>query len=188
MGFEVNGVPRIPPEQRLNVFALVIYVPDPLGRFLDDLRLQLVPDCNPHAHVSVLPPRPIAGDWMKARDRVRSLTADWTPFEITLGNVGIFPITNVVYLELNSGAPEMHRLHATMNTGLLEFDEPFTYHPHLTLAQEVQPGEVGEVRRRAQQMWEAFKGPRSFRAERATFVQNTLGNCWIDLAEYLLGQ
>ncbi|MBS1855272.1 MAG: 2'-5' RNA ligase family protein [Acidobacteria bacterium] len=188
MGFEVNGVPRIPPEQRLNVFALVIYVPDPLGRFLDDLRLQLVPDCNPHAHVSVLPPRPIAGDWMKARDRVRSLTADWTPFEITLGNVGIFPITNVVYLELNGGAPEMHRLHATMNTGLLEFDEPFTYHPHLTLAQEVQPGEVGEVRRRAQQMWEAFEGPRSFRAERATFVQNTLGNCWIDLAEYLLGQ
>ncbi len=188
MGFEVNGGPRIPPEQRLNVFALVIYVPDPLGRFLDDLRLQLTPDCNPHAHVSVLPPRPIAEDWLKARERVRSLTEAWTPFEITLGEISVFPITNVVYLELNTGAPEMHRLHAAMNSGLLEFDEPFTYHPHLTLAQEIAAPEVDRVVRRAREIWAGFEGPRSFRAERATFVQNTLGSCWVDLAEYLLGQ
>jgi len=44
MGFNSNGVlSRIPAEQRLNVFALVIYIPDPLGRFLDDLRRELVP-------------------------------------------------------------------------------------------------------------------------------------------------
>ena len=29
MGFVPNGVARVPAEQRLNVFALVIYVPDP---------------------------------------------------------------------------------------------------------------------------------------------------------------
>ena len=43
---------RISAEERLNVFALVIYVPGPLGKFLDDLRRKLVPGCNPHAHVS----------------------------------------------------------------------------------------------------------------------------------------
>ena len=41
----------------MNQFALVIYIPDPLGRFLDDLRRELAPDCVPHAHVSVLPPQ-----------------------------------------------------------------------------------------------------------------------------------
>ncbi len=70
MGFNPNGVlSRVPAEQRLNVFALVIYIPDPLGRFLDDLRTALVPGCNPHAHVSVLPPRPLAVDWQVAASR-----------------------------------------------------------------------------------------------------------------------
>src|ERR1035438_9490908 len=64
MDFHPNGMlSQIPAEERLNVFALVIYIHDPLGSFLDDLRRQLVPGCNPHAHVSVLPPRPLAVDW-----------------------------------------------------------------------------------------------------------------------------
>jgi hypothetical protein len=46
---------------------------------------------------------------------------------------------------------------------------------------------VAAVHRRAKEIWEAYRGPRSFRADRAAFVQNTLGNCWIDLAEFSLG-
>jgi len=187
MGFEPNGGPRIPAEQRLNVFALVIYVPDPLGRFLDELRRSLVPGCNPHAHVSVLPPRPLAGDWQVAREQVRALAESWTSFDITLSGVSIFPVTNVIYIELGQGADEMHGLHAAMNSGALHFDEPFEYHPHITLAQEIPGEKIHETGARARAMWDAFEGPRTFRAERAAFVQNTLGNCWIDLAEYSLG-
>jgi len=187
MGCESNGASRIPAEQRLNVYALVIYVPDPLGRFLDDLRRELVPACNPHAHVSVLPPRPLSGDWQEAREQVRELAGSWKPFDITLANIGIFPVTNVIYIELGQGAAEMYRLHAAMNSKALQFDEPFAYHPHITLAQEI-PGEhVEATRARAAERWAGFEGPRTFRAERAAFVQNTLGNCWIDLAEYSLG-
>ena len=64
---------RVPPGERLNVFALVIYIPGPLGKFLDDLRRELVPSYNPHAHVSVLPPRPLAVDWRLASDQARAL-------------------------------------------------------------------------------------------------------------------
>src|SRR2546430_17506860 len=99
MGFEPHGVPRIPAEQRINVFALVIYVPDPLGSFLDDMRRELLPGCNPHAHVSVLPPRPLAGDWQIAREQVRTLAEAWTPFDITLSRIAIFPVTNVIRSE-----------------------------------------------------------------------------------------
>jgi 2'-5' RNA ligase len=188
MGCESNGVPRIPAEQRLNVYALVIYVPDPLGRFLDDLRRQLVPGCNPHAHVSVLPPRPLSGDWQEAREQVRELAGSWKPFDITLDHVAMFPVTNVIYIELAQGASEMYRLHAAMNTRALHFDEPFEYHPHITLAQEIPAEGVRETHLRAQELWAGYQGPRTFRAQRAAFVQNTLGNCWIDLAEYSLGE
>jgi hypothetical protein len=81
----------------------------------------------------------------------------------------------------------MHDLHAAMNSGCLTFDEPFAYHPHITLAQEIPGDQASSVRERARQMWEAWDGPRSFLANRATFVQNTLGSCWVDLAEYTLG-
>jgi 2'-5' RNA ligase len=188
MGFHPNGVlSRIPAEQRLNVFALVIYIPDPLGRFLDDLRRDLVPGCNPHAHVSVLPPRPLAVDWQVASEQVKVCAGNWAPFNIVLGRIRIFPVTNVIYVELGEGAEEMFRIHAAMNSQALEFDEPFAYHPHITLAQEIPPGEVAAVDRRAQELWDGYVGPRGFRAERTAFVQNTLGNCWIDLAEYSLG-
>jgi 2'-5' RNA ligase len=187
MGFVLNGVARIPAEQRLNVFALVIYVPDPLGRFLDELRRALVPDCNPHAHVSVLPPRPIAGDLQVAGEQVRSTNAAFSPFEITLTGIEVFPLTNVVYLQLGKGESEMYQLHEGMNKDALFFKEPFVYHPHITVAQEIRADEVESIRERARAIWASWDGPRGFLADRAAFVRNTMGNCWIDLAEYPLG-
>jgi len=188
MGFDPNGVLfQIPAEQRLNVFALVIYIPDPLGRFLDDLRRELVPGCNPHAHVSVLPPRPLAVDWRVASAQVCRCAAERPPFEITLGAIRRFPVTNVIYIELAAGSPEFFEMHDQINSEALAFDEPFVYHPHVTLAQEIPPGSVDELDRKAQRIWAEYTGPRTFLAERTAFVQNTLGNCWIDLAECSFG-
>lgn len=188
MGFDPNGVLfQIPAEQRLNVFALVIYIPDPLGRFLDDLRRELVPGCNPHAHVSVLPPRPLAVDWQIASEQVRQCAAVRRPFEVALGAIRMFPVTNVIYIELARGAGELFEMHDAMNSQALEFAEPFQYHPHITVAQEIPLGTVAEVDRRAKEMWDEYTGPRTFLAERTAFVQNTLKNCWIDLAESDLG-
>jgi 2'-5' RNA ligase len=188
MGFDLNGgPPEIPAEKRLNVYALVIYIPDPLGRFLDDLRRELVPDCNPHAHVSVLPPRSLAVEWPIAGEQVRSCVSAWAPFEITLGGIQRFPVTNVIYIEVASGAAELHRMHERMNTGHLLSEEPFEYHPHITLAQEIPFSDLEDVNRRAQCRWSEFTGPRTFLAERAAFVRNTIGNQWIDLAEFPMG-
>ena len=188
MGSDENGMPgRVPAEERLNVFALVIYIPDPLGRFLDDLRRELAPHSNPHAHVSVLPPRPLAVEWQVAAGQARALTEGWAPFEIELAGLQIFPVTNVIYLEIGAGAAELRRIHAAMNTGALEFEEPFPYHPHITLAQEISQQEVPATHELAQRRWKEYRGGSVFRAERTVFVQNTLDNCWIDLARYSLG-
>jgi 2'-5' RNA ligase len=188
MDCESNGAQRrVPAEERLNVFALVIYLPEPLGRFLDDLRCELVPNDKPHAHVSVLPPRPLAVDVSVASEQVRALTESWSPFEIELTSIEVFPVTNVIYLELGAGAAELRKLHGAMNTGALAFDEPFVYHPHVTLAQELMSADVAAAHATARRRWENYPGKRSFRAERAVFVQNSLHNVWLDLAEFGLG-
>jgi 2'-5' RNA ligase len=178
---------RIPPEERLNVFALVIYIPGPLGKFLDDLRRKLVPGCNPHAHVSLLPPRPLAVDWPVASDQVRTVLNSWTPFEIELTGIEIFPVTDVIYLQVGRGAAELCQVHHAINVGSLEFEDPFPYHPHITLAQELPLEKVAATSELAHRLWREYTGPRRFPADHAAFVQNSLGNNWIDLAEYSLG-
>ena len=189
MGSEENGATRgVPAGDRLSVFALVIYIPDPLGRFLDDLRRELVPHSNPHAHVSVLPPRPLAVEWQAAAGQARALTKGWAPFEIEPGGLRVFPVTNVIYLEIGTGAADLRRMHAAMNAGALEFEEPFPYYPHITLAQDIPQQEVSAIYELAQRRWREYRGSSVFRAERTVFVRNTVDNCWIDLAEYRLGQ
>lgn len=178
---------RVPPEERLNIFALVIYIPDPLGRFLDDLRRELVPHDNPHAHVSVLPPRPLAVEWQRASEQVRTLAGGWQPFEVELAAIDIFPVTNVIYIGLGAGEGELRRMHAAINTGILAFDEPFLYHPHITLAQGIPQDQVSDVRDLAVRRWREFTGERRFSAEHAVFVQSTLSQCWLDLAGYPFG-
>ena len=178
---------HIPPEERLNVFALVTYVPGPLGQFLDDLRRKLVPGCNPHAHVSVLPPRPLAVDWSVASDQVSRILSGWNPFEIELTRVDIFPVTEVIYLEVGCGAAELRQVHQAMNAGPLEFEEPFSYHPHITLAQELPRDKVADTSELARRLWDEYTGPRRFSADHAAFVQNSLDNYWIDLKSYSLG-
>jgi 2'-5' RNA ligase len=188
MNVDPNGAPLGPPlRERLNLFALVSYVPDPLGRFLDDLRRELVPHDNPRAHVSILPPRPLMVDWSVASREVRALTNLATPFDIELLEVKVFPVTDVIYLELGSGASELRSMHNAMCQGALEFREPFSYHPHLTLAQEIANQDVEATRATAVRRWHEYRGARRFRVERVVLVQNTRNGCWIDLAEYSLG-
>jgi len=187
MGINENGRPTIPAGEGLNVFALVIYIPGPLGRFLDDLRRELVPHYNPHAHVSVLPPRPLGVDWQAASDEARALVEGSAPFEIELTELQVFPVTEVIYLEVGAGTSDLRRMHGAMNAGSLAFEEPFRYHPHITLAQELPHENVPAMHDLARRRWTEYQGSRSFRAEHAVFVQNTMTDCWVDLAEYALG-
>jgi 2'-5' RNA ligase len=172
--------------QRLNEFALVIYVPGVLARFLDELRLELVADCSPRAHMTVLPPRPL--DAVPAAiGHGRAKAADFAPFEIEATEIEVFPRTNVIYIGVGRGSSELRNLHKALNTGPLAFDEPFDYCPHITLAQDFDPAQAPRLESRVAELWKAYTGPRVFQAEALTFVQNTAGKSWIDLATLELG-
>ena len=88
-----------------------------------------MPHYNPHAHVSVLPPRPLAVAWQEASDEARALVEGSAPFEIELTELQVFPVTDVLYLEVDAGASDLRRMHGAMNAGSLAFQEPFPVPP-----------------------------------------------------------
>ncbi len=177
-----NGTRRPAEGGRPSLYALVIYLPDPLRTFLDDLRLEMIPGCNPHAHVSVLPPRPLTEPPDEAIQQSLSAMAGFAPFQVQLGQIEKFNATDVIYISVERGADQLRKMHASLNHGALAFDEPYAYHPHITLAQEIPAGRVEQLLEHATRRWNEFPGPRKFLADHTVFVKNTRGNFWIDLA------
>lgn len=169
-------------------FALVSYIPGRLADFLDRLRLELKPGCTLRAHVTILPPRPID---LNVNDCVRQITGeaqDGLPFTVELGEVVIFDKSNVVYLSLRRGERELHALHENLNSGQMEYDGPFPYHPHITLAQDVTREQALALAEIARERWAAYDGPREFAVEELSFVRSDTPGCWEDLAHVDLGQ
>ncbi len=131
--------------ERINLFSLVTYLPEPLGGFIDQLRGELVPGCDLRAHVTLLPPRPLVQTPEAARAHVRATLKGSTPFDVKLGDVEIFATSSVVYVALAEGFEMLRSLHEVLNAGAAYFKEPFPYHPHITLAQQISEAQVPAV-------------------------------------------
>ena len=172
--------------QQVNSFALVSYLPDPPAAFLNRVRVDLVPGCHAKSHVTVLPPRSLRCSFEDAWRDIKRELEDLEPFRIELGEVEVFRQTDVIYLTLRQGRRELDQMHTALNRGCLGFQEQFEYHPHVTLAQDLPLGSLPEALEAARQRWNEYRGPRQFMVDQLTFVQNTAGNRWKDLAGCLL--
>jgi 2'-5' RNA ligase len=174
--------------ERINQFALVSYIPDPLGRFLDGMRLHLVPECRPHAHVTILPPRPLCGAPEQAAREIREIARGFQPFSIRLGGLSKFPVSDVIHVEIASGADKLLEMYRRLNAGASTFCEKFPYAPHITVAQCLPPERVDSVFEEARAIWRACPCERSFRVDVLSFVQNTVSCRWIDLEDIELAE
>jgi 2'-5' RNA ligase len=174
-------------DQTLSHFALVAYIPDPLGRFLDDLRVELTPDCKPHAHVTILPPRPIHDDLSGTVRQIADDLKSGAPFRIELGEIEIFEASQVIYLGLARGGSELRRLYRLLNCGCLQYNENFPYHPHITIAQNTPLGGAARLAVIAREKWKQYEGPRGFDVSVLSFVQHVAPWIWADVAALPLG-
>jgi 2'-5' RNA ligase len=172
---------------RINSFALVSYIPKPLADFLDRLRQELVPNCFLRAHVTILPPRPISSSPEAAWETIRALAPRFAPFDVEMTQVEVFPVSDVIHIGIGRGREEMEAMHAGLNVDGLKFPEPYPYHPHVTLAQELKGDEVDELARVARTRWAESAIPKTFRVDKVFFVQNTRRKEWLDLGESALG-
>jgi 2'-5' RNA ligase len=130
----------------------------------------------------VLPPRPIDLNIDESIRQIKAEATDITPFTVELGPVAIFAKSNVIYLTIKHGERELHALHENLNAGQLEYDGPFPYHPHITLAQDLTREEAEALAEIARERWATYDGPREFCVEELSFVRSYRPGVWQDLA------
>ncbi|OYW09345.1 MAG: hypothetical protein B7X34_06945, partial [Acidobacteriia bacterium 12-62-4] len=103
------------------IYALVAYINGELGDFLYSLRQEIVPTCRLRSHVSLLPPRKLAGNQDGAAEKVAEVAGQHQAFEVALGDICVFPVTNVIYLDLATGREQLLAMHADLNGGALAY-------------------------------------------------------------------
>jgi 2'-5' RNA ligase len=169
-------------------YALVAYVKNPIGEFVESLRTELHPEL-PHlaAHVTLLPPRFLSGTESVAIEAVENVCKEVEPFEVSLGEVETFiPVTPTVFIRVAHAAYRMRELHDRLNIGALACDEQWPYMPHLTIVKMGAEDEAQYAYRVARTRWAEFEG-RCIDIRDLTFVREEGQNQWVDLAGIPLG-
>jgi 2'-5' RNA ligase len=170
-------------------YALVAYVRNPVGEFVERLRRELHPEL-PHlaAHLTILPPRLLTGSETSVIQALGEACREAEPFEVTLGEVETFiPVTPTVFIRVAHAAVRMQELHDQLNRDGVGCSEELPYVPHLTIAKmgtEEQAWKAFEVARRH---WAKYAGSRHIALEELTFVRESESNRWVDLAPVPLG-
>lgn len=170
------------PEPSKNLYALVAYIHQELGQFVEDLRAEVHPaHAHLSAHVSILPPRPVCGSPAQSLEMLRRRCAHVQPFEIEFGEVESFiPTTPTVFIRVAHAGYRLRELHDALNAESLAYNEPLVYMPHLTIAKLNTLERAKEVFDLSVERWKAYSGPRRATIDRLTFVQGH--DCfWSDL-------
>src|SRR5438067_13284995 len=143
-------------------YALVAYLRNPVGEFVERLRRQLHPEL-PHlaAHLTVLPPRVLQGSELSARETLEDVCSQVEPFEVTLGDVETFcPLTPTVFIRVAHAAYRMRELHDRLNHGVLKGDEQWPYMPHLTIVKMGSEAQAMSAFEIARERWTMYRGSR----------------------------
>jgi 2'-5' RNA ligase len=173
-------------------YALVVYVRDTLGEFVQDLRRELLPEhAHLPAHITVLPPRVLQGSESGALDIVGEVCRNVSPFQVQLGDVETFvPITPTVFIRVSRSAYRLRELHDSLNRNELSCEESWPYMPHLTIVKMNDAARAREALQITRERWSRYQGPREFLLDELTFVRQTAegANSWDDLAPIRLGR
>ena len=97
------------------------------------------------AHITLVTTTPTQ-DWEATREHVREVARRQEPFMVTIAGTGTFrPVSPVVYINVEDGFDSCVDLHEKLQTGPLQRDLPFSYHPHVTIAHDVAPESLDEA-------------------------------------------
>lgn len=170
-------------------YALVAYVRNPVGEFVEQLRAELHPEvAHLAAHVTVLPPRRLPGSENAALETLEEVCSHVEPFEVNLGEVETFiPVTPTVFIRVVHAASRIRDLHEKLNIDGLYFQEEWPYMPHMTIVKMGTEDQAQNAYLMSRRRWAQFKGDRSIRVEELVFVREEAPNRWKDLVSVRLG-
>jgi 2'-5' RNA ligase len=132
-------LPQCGPDQRR--IGLAITIPDPWGTQLRDARASFgdVHAEQVPAHITLVPPTCVTDpDDEALAAHLRTIARDVDPFTVHLRGTGTFrPVSAVVFVQVVQGISRCEQIHRHLMSGRLAQDLPFPFHPHVTIAQEV---------------------------------------------------
>ncbi len=170
-------------------YAVVAYVRNPIGRFVEALRREVYP-AHGHlpAHLTFLPPRCLNGTEGAALETLEQICSTVEPFEVSMDGVENFiPVTPTVYIRVEETA-KMRELHDRLNAGIFLCEEQWQYRPHLTIVKLATDPQAQAAFEKCRQRWAGYRGPRAITVHELTFVREGPNNRWIDLAPVPLGR
>ena len=122
-------------------------------------------------------------------DVVEQVCAGVDPFVVALGDVETFvPITPTVFIRVARAAWHLRALHDRLDSGLLAYEEPWPYMPHLTITKSHTEEGARVAFELARRRWAEFQGPRTIPIAELTFVRGSADEGWENLAPIPLGR
>ena len=169
-------------------YALVTYVRNPVGEFVEQLRQELHPTiAHMPAHLTILPPRELAGSEAAALEFLEEACSHVIPFSVGLGDMEAFlPTTPTVFIQVKRAAYRVRELHDQLCGKGLRCSENWPYIPHVTILKTETNEQANAALTLARQRWAEFPGEREVMVEKLMFVREN-GDRWQDVAPVLLG-
>ncbi|MCK5926731.1 MAG: 2'-5' RNA ligase family protein [Nocardioides sp.] len=137
--------------------GVAVAIPDPWGEQLQAYRESLG---DPSAsliptHITLVPPTVLAEDGLAAvESHLADVAGERPAFRVHLRGTDTFrPVSPVVFVTLAEGAEHCAQLADAVRRGPLDVDLDFPYHPHVTVAHDVQDDSLD----RAQHELEGFE-------------------------------
>ncbi|PFG42505.1 2'-5' RNA ligase [Isoptericola jiangsuensis] len=134
----MNLPPRGPEQVRIGV---AVAIPEPYAGQLQEARARVgdpLADAIP-PHITVIGPTVVDQSVLPAvAEHLEKVAAETAPFRVHLRGTGTFrPISPVVFVALAQGIGECELVEQQARSGVLAQDLRFNYHPHVTVAHEV---------------------------------------------------
>lgn len=123
------------------IVGVAVAVPEPFRGQLHDARIRFGdPEArNIVPHVTLVGPTPVADDQFDDLDaHLARVAARHHPFRVRLHGTQTFrPVSPVVFVALAEGAAQCTALASALRAGALDVTSQFPYHPHVTVAHDL---------------------------------------------------
>lgn len=125
----------------MTTIGVAVAVPEPWGKHLQEYRTALGDKtaAGIPTHITLVPPREVSADQMPAMEQhLAEAAATSTAFKAHLRGTGTFrPVSPVVFVVVVEGISQCEMLAASLRRGPVETELQFPYHPHVTVAHDL---------------------------------------------------
>ncbi len=125
----------------MTTIGVAVPVPDPWGAELQDYRVALGDPAGAGipSHITLLPPLDVEDHLLPGiEEHLRGVAGEVRSFCVHLRGTGTFrPVSPVVFINVVQGISRCDQLAAAVRRGPLAVDEQYPYHPHVTVAHDL---------------------------------------------------